>query len=54
MVLNDNREEFNNKGYQQTNKKLNTEICTIAVGSPFSNGTVECHNLTVAEAVEKI
>ena len=35
------------------NEKLNIETCTPAVESPFSNGTVECHNLIVAEAMEK-
>ena len=32
------------------NEKLNIEI---ASESPFSNGTVECHNLKMAEAIEK-
>ena len=36
------------------NEKLNIETCTIAAESPFSNGTVEYHNLIVAEAMEKI
>ena len=33
--------------------KKNIETCTTAVGSPCSNGTVEHHNLKVAEAMEK-
>ena len=44
---------FNNEGYQQMNEKLNIEIGTTAAESLFSNGTVECHNLIVAEAMEK-
>ena len=35
------------------NEKLNIEICTRAVESPFTNGMVQCHNLIVAEAIEK-
>ena len=35
------------------NEKLNIEMCTITAKSPFSNGTVEHHNLIVAEAMEK-
>ena len=35
------------------NEKLNIETCTTAVESPFSNGTVEGHNLIIAEAMEK-
>ena len=35
------------------NETLNIETCTTAVESPFSNGTVERHNLTVAEAMKK-
>ena len=51
--LSDNGEEFNNEGYWQMNEKLNIETCTTAVESPFINGTVEYHNLIVAEAMEK-
>ena len=36
------------------NEKLNIETCTIAAKSLFGNGTVECHNLIVAEAMEKM
>ena len=36
------------------NEKLNIETCTTAVENPFSNGTVECYNLIVAEAMEKM
>ena len=49
----DNEGEFNDEGYQQMNEKLNIEICSTAVESPFSNGTVEYHNLIIAEAIEK-
>ena len=45
--------EFNNEGYRQMNEKLNIETCTTAAESPFSNGTVECYNLIVAEAMKK-
>ena len=43
----------NNEGYLQMNAKLNIEASTIAAESLFSNGIVEHHNLTVAEAMEK-
>ena len=36
------------------NEKLNIETCTTAAESPFSGGTVGCHNLMVAEAMEKV
>ena len=36
------------------NEKLNIETCSTSAESPFSNCTVECHNLRVAEAIEKI
>ena len=36
------------------NEKLNIETCTTAAESPFNNGTMECHNLIVAKAMEKI
>ena len=32
----------------------NIEACTIAAESPFSNETVEHHNLIVAEIMEKM
>ena len=51
--MSDNGGEFNNEGYWHINEKLNIETCTTAVESPFSNNTVECHNLIVAEAMEK-
>ena len=51
--VSDNGGEFNNEGYWQMNEKLNIETCITAVESPFSNGTVECHNLIVAESMEK-
>ena len=51
--LSDNGGEFNNGGYWQMNEKLIIETCTTAVESPFNNGTVERHNLIVAEAMEK-
>ena len=35
------------------NEKLNIEICTTAEESLFSHGTVKCHNMIVAEAIEK-
>lgn len=51
--LSDNGGEFNNEHYRQMNEKLNIETCTTAAESPFSNGTVERHNLIVAEAMKK-
>ena len=36
------------------NEKKDIETCTAAVESSFSNGAVECHNLIVAEAMEKM
>ena len=45
--------KFNNEGYRLMNEDLNIETYNTAVESPFSNNTVECHNLIVAEAVEK-
>ena len=50
--LSDNGSEFNNDNYRQMNEKLNIETCTTAAESPFSNGTVERHNLIVAEAMK--
>ena len=44
---------FNNEGYQQMNNKLNIETCTTVAETPFSNGTVQQHNLIEAEAIEK-
>ena len=35
------------------NEKLNIEICTTAVESPFSNDIGEHHNLIVSETMEK-
>ena len=52
--LSDIGREFDNEGYHQRNEKLNIETYTTAEESPFSNGTVECHNLIVAEAMEKM
>ena len=49
----DNGGEFNNEGYQEMNEKLNIETCTTTVESSFSNGTVQCYNLIVAESMEK-
>ena len=49
--MSDNGVEFNNEGYRQMNEKLNIEIYTTAAESPLSNGTVERHNLIVAEAM---
>ena len=51
--MSDNWAEFNNEGYQQMNEKLNIETCTTAAENPFSNGIMECHNLIVAETMEK-
>lgn len=51
--LSDNGGEFNNEGYRQMNEKLNIETCPTAAESPFSNGTVERHNLIIAEAMGK-
>ena len=36
------------------NENRNIETCTTAAKSPFTNGIVGCHNLIVAEALEKI
>ena len=35
------------------NEKLYIETCITTAESPFSNGTLECHNLIVAEPIEK-
>ena len=35
-------------------KKLKIETCTTAIESPSGNGTIECHNFIVAEAMEKM
>ena len=51
--LSDNGREYNNEGYRQINEKLNIETSTTAAENPFNNGTVECHNLIVSEAMEK-
>ena len=51
--LSDNGGEFNNDIYREMNEKLNIEIATTAAESPFSNGTVERHNLILAEAMQK-
>ena len=51
--LSDNEGEFNNKAYQYMTEKVNIETCTTAAETSFSNGTVEHHNLIVAEAIEK-
>ena len=49
--MNDNGGELNNEVYRETNEKLNIETGITAAESPFSN--VECHNLRIAEAMEK-
>ena len=54
FYFSDNGVEFDNEDYQQINEKLNIETSTTAVESSFSNGSVECHNLIVAEAIEKM
>ena len=48
----DNGEKFNTEGYQLINEKLNIERCTIAEESPFTNVTVKCHNIIVAEIMD--
>ena len=50
--LSDNRGEFNNENYQQMNEKLIIKTCTTAVESLFSNDSVECHNLIIAEIMK--
>lgn len=47
--MSDNGGEFNNESYWQMNEKLNIEVCTTAMESPFSN----YYNLIVAEAMKK-
>ena len=54
QFLSNNSRELNNEGYQQMNDKLKAETCTTAAKSPFSSGTVKCHNLIMAEAMEKM
>ena len=34
-------------------EKLNIETCTTAVENPFSNSSVERHNLIIVEVMEK-
>ena len=53
QFLSNNRGGFN-EGYQKMNKKSDIETCTPATESPFSNGSVEYHNLIVAKAKEKL
>ena len=36
------------------NERLNIDVYITAVESPFNNGTVEHHNLIMAEVMEKI
>ena len=51
--LSDNGEEFFNEAYREMNEKLNVVTLTTAGESPFSNGTVECHNLVISESIKK-
>jgi hypothetical protein len=53
MFLSDNGGEFNNEEYREMNEQLNIHTATTAAESPFSNGIVERHNLTLAEAMKK-
>ena len=54
QFLSDNGGEFSNEGYREMNEKLNVVTRTTAAESPFSNGTVERHNLVVYETMKKI
>ena len=51
--MSDNGGEFSNEKFREMNEKLNIETATTAAESPFSNGMVERHNLTLAEAMFK-
>ena len=51
--LSDNGGEFSNDSFREMNEKLSIETCTTAAESPFSNGTVERHNLILYEAMTK-
>ena len=53
MFLSDNGGEFNNEAFREMNEKMNIHTATTAAESPFSNGTVERHNLILAEAMMK-
>ena len=53
MFFSDNGDggKFHNEEYRQMSEKSNVETCTVE--SSFSNGTMECYNLIIAEAMEK-
>ena len=51
--LSDNGGEFSNETYREMNEILNVVTLTTAGESPFSNGTVERHNLVVSESIKK-
>ena len=51
--MSDNGGEFSNDLFREMNEKLNIETATTAGESPFSNGTVERHNKTLMEAMQK-
>ena len=46
-ILSDNGGEFSDETYREMNDKLNVITLTTAGESPFSNRTVEHHNLVV-------
>ena len=53
MFLSDNGGEFNNAVFREMCEQLNVQVATSAAESPFSNGTVERHNMIIGEAMNK-
>ena len=54
VLLPSNGGEFVNKSLIQLSHQFGIPLNTTAAHSPWSNGTIECHNLVLAEMVEKI
>ena len=52
-MFSDNGGEFNNDVFREMNEKLNIETTTTSAESPFSNGTVERHNVILFESMQK-
>ena len=52
--LSDNGGEFSNDLYTELCHFLNTEVCSTAAYSPFSNGIVERHNAIIGEIIPKL
>ncbi|XP_064622512.1 uncharacterized protein LOC135484764 [Lineus longissimus] len=50
----DNGGEFDNEEVKQMGENFGIEILTTAAYSPWSNGTCERHNLTLAETIGKV